>query len=124
MYDLEGVLGPDMIRFVDNNVRSLLTWDILVFFHKNPTAVVDVQGLASRLGRRAEEIEPEIAPLCESGILQCAGGLVRYKPSPDMRDAVSCFVDACADKGQRLALIALVLHNITPHLQDRPPAGA
>ena len=123
MHDLEGVLGPDMIRFVDANVRSLLTWDILVFFHKNPEAVVDIQGLASRLGRRAEDIEPEIAPLCESGILQCAGGLARYKPSPDMRDAVSCFVDACADKGRRLALIALVLHNINPRPQSQPPAS-
>jgi hypothetical protein len=121
VYDLEGVLGPDVIQFVNLNVRSLLTWDILVFFHKNPEAVLDVVGLASRLGRRAEEIEPEIAPLCENGVLQCAGGLVRYKPTPEMHGAVCSFVDACSDKGRRLALIALVLHNISP--QSLPPAS-
>lgn len=119
MYDLDGVLGPEVIQFVDLNVRSLLTWDILVFFHKNPDAVVDIAGLALRLGRRVEEIEPEIVPLCESGILQCAGGLVRYKPNQEVCDGVTGFVGACQDKGRRLALIARVLHNIKPQPQDQ-----
>jgi len=41
LYDLEGVLGPSVMQFVENNIRSLLTWDILVFFHRNPDAVLD-----------------------------------------------------------------------------------
>ena len=36
MYDLEGVLGPDVIAFVETHVGSLLAWDILVFFYRNP----------------------------------------------------------------------------------------
>ena len=114
MYDLEGVLGPDVTQFVERHVRSLLTWDILVFFERNRGAVIDVQGLASRLGRRVEEIEPEIDPLCQEHILDCAGGLIRYRPSPEMQRNVTAFVDSCQDKGRRLALIALVLRNITP----------
>lgn len=114
MYDLEGVLGPNVTRFVERHVRSLLTWDILVFFERNPDAVVDSEGLATRLGRRVEEIDSEIGPLCESQILVCTGGLLRYQPSTEMRDNVRDFVDACQDKGRRLALIALVLHNLAP----------
>ena len=114
MYDLEGVLGPDVTQFVERHVRSLLTWDVLVFFERNPGAVIDAQGLASRLGRRVEEIELEIDPLCEEHILDCSGGLIRYKPSPDMQRKVTAFVDSCQDKRRRLALIALVLHNIKP----------
>lgn len=118
MYDLEGVLGPGVIQFVELHVRSLLAWDILVFFHRNQDAVLDAEGLASRLGRHVAEIEPEILALCDGHILQSAGGLVRYKPTTDLRAQVSDFVDACQDRGRRLALIALVLHRI-----GRTPSG-
>jgi hypothetical protein len=102
------------MQFVEQHVRSLLTWDILVFFHRNPDAVLDSDGLASRLGRRVEEIEPEIDALCNGKILQCAGGLIRYKPTPEQRETIGKFVEACQDRGRRLALIALVLHKINP----------
>jgi hypothetical protein len=114
VYELEGVLGPSIMKFVDRYVRSLLTWDILVFFHRNPDAVLDLEGLASRLGRRADELQPEIDELSKDKILQCAGGLVRYRPAPDMRDIIAKFVEACQERGRRLALIALVLHKIGP----------
>ena len=114
MYDLEGVLGPAVMEFVDQHVRSLLTWDVLVFFHRNPDAVLDLSGLAARLGRRAEELEPEIGALCDGHILARAGGLIRYKPSAEMRETVARFVESCQDRGRRLALIALVLHKIKP----------
>lgn len=112
MYDLDGVLGGAITQFVEKNVRSLLAWDILVFFHRNPEAVLDVAGLASRLGRRPEEVGPEVDQLCANGILQRAGGLVRYRPTPESREAVAGFVEACQDRGRRLALIALVLHSV------------
>ena len=112
VYDLEGVLGPTVTQFVERHVRSLLAWDILVFFHRNPEAVLDEPGLASRLGRRVEEGEPEIDALCDGRILQRAGGLIRYKPSSELGAQVAEFVDACQDRGRRLALIALVLHRI------------
>jgi hypothetical protein len=99
---------------VDQHVRSLLTWDILVFYHRNPDAVLDIDGLASRLGRRSEELQPENESLCDGRILSRAGGLIRYKPSAEMRDTVARFVDSCQDRGRRLALIALVLHKINP----------
>lgn len=112
MYDLEGVLGPTVTQFVERHVGSLLAWDILVFFHRNPDTVLDAAGLASRLGRRVEEVEPEIDSLCDGRVLQRAGGLVRYRPTSEVRTQVSDFVEACQDRGRRLALIALVLHRI------------
>ncbi len=112
MYDLEGVLGPTVTQFVERHVRSLLAWDIIVFFHRNPEVALDSAGLASRLGRRVEEVEPEIESLCEGRILQRSSDLIRYKPSNEVRAQVSDFVDACQDRGRRLALIALVLHRI------------
>jgi len=112
VYDLGGVLGPTVTQFVERHVRSLLAWDILVFFNRNPEAVLDAHGLASRLGRRIEEVEPEVDFLCDSRVLKCAGGLIRYSPEDDVAAQVEEFVDACQDRGRRLALIALVLHRI------------
>ena len=102
------------MEFVDDHVRSLLTWDILVFFHRNADAVLDMEGLASRLGRRVEELEPEVEALVNGHVLSRAGGLVRYRPTPEMRENVTRFVESCQDRGRRLALIALVLHKINP----------
>lgn len=115
MNEVDDVLGLSISRFADRYVRSLLTWDVLVFFSRNKDAVLDIEGLASRLGRRVEELRPEIDELCRDRILQRAGGLVRYGPSPDMGDLVDGFVLACQERGQRLALIALVLRKVGPH---------
>jgi hypothetical protein len=112
--ELEDVLGLPTTHFVDRYVRSLLTWDVLVFFHRNREAVLDIDGLAARLGRHTEELQFEIDDLCRDRILQCAGGLVRYRPEPELREAVETFAHACQDRSRRLALIALVLHKINP----------
>lgn len=114
VYDLEGVLGLSVVEFVGRYVRSLLTWDILVFFHRNPDAVLDLEGLATRLGRRKEDLEPEIEMLDQGGILKVTGGLIHYRPSPAMRETISEFVNSCQDRGKRLALIAIVLRKINP----------
>jgi len=112
VYDLEGVLGPSVTQFVESHVRSLLAWDILVFFHRNQETALDATALADRLGRRAEEVAPEIDSLCEGDILDCRDGVVRYAPTAELREQVTQFVEACEDRGRRLALIALVLHSI------------
>jgi hypothetical protein len=118
VYDLEGVLGPSVIQFVEGHVRSLLTWDILVYFHKNPDDVLQAEALALKLGRRPDELAPEVRALCECDILHCEGGAVRYDPPAQTRETIGAFVDACQDRGRRLALIALVLHKITPQTQE------
>jgi len=112
VYDLQGVLGPSVTQFVEQHVRSLLAWDILVYFHRNPESELDAHDLADRLGRRAEEVEPEVELLCMGQILDCQDGVIRYAPTPALRDQAGEFVDACQDRGRRLALIALVLHSI------------
>jgi hypothetical protein len=112
--ELEDVLGLATTHFVDRYVRSLLTWDVLVFFHRNPDAVLDIEGLAMRLGRHVEELQFEVDELCRDRVLECSGGLVRYRPDSEMRDGVEGFANACEDRGRRLALIALVLHKIKP----------
>jgi hypothetical protein len=109
VHDSEGVLGPDVIEFVEHHVSTLLAWDIVVFFHRNADVRLEVEDLAARLGRHAEEIMPEIDALCDGDVLACDLGVIRYEPLDPMHAQVDRFVAACQDRGQRLALIALVL---------------
>jgi hypothetical protein len=102
------------MSFVEQHVRSLLTWDILVFFHRNPDAVLDLEVLARRLGRRVEEVEPEVSALCDDAILSSRGDLIRYVPESATKETIAKFVEACQERRQRLALIALVLHKVNP----------
>ena len=112
VYDLEGVLGPSVTQFVEDHVRSLLAWDIVVFFHRNPEVALDAESLASRLGRRVDEVQPEVESLCDGEVLYCSNQLIRYQPTLEVSEQVTSFVEACQDRGRRLALIALVLHRI------------
>jgi hypothetical protein len=118
VYELEGVLGPTIMEFVERHVRSLLTWDVLVFFHRNQEAVLDLEGLARRLGRRTEELRPEIDELLQDGILTERGSLIRFQPGEEMRKTIADFVEACQERRRRLALIALVLHKVNPRGGD------
>jgi hypothetical protein len=112
--EFEGVLGPSVVDFVDRHVRSLLTWDILLFFHRNPDAELDVESLGSRLGRKDDELKPEIDQLCSDGLLGVSDGSVRYCPDPELRTTVGRFADASQERSRRLALLALVLQKIGP----------
>jgi hypothetical protein len=124
VYDLQGVLGPSVTQFVEKHVRSLLAWDIVVYFHRNPDSALTAAELADRLGRRAEEVEPEVDVLCESEILSCNDGVLHYDPAPELREQAGQFVDACQDRGRRLALIALVLHSIAKNpVEERESGG-
>ncbi len=117
MEDFGSALQPEVVDFVEQHVESLLAWDLVVFFHRNATEVLDVETLATRLGRAAGELEPEVDALCEAGVLQSAGGLVRYRPDPSLHHTIEAFVEACRDRSHRLALIALVLQKVNPHFQ-------
>ena len=111
--DLGGALPPSVIEFVQAHVRSLLSWDIIMFLVRNPDAVLDIEGLAERLGRREEEIETEVAGLAGSGLLISHGGLVRLSGSEPMRQAAQEFAYACEDRSERLSLIAIVLKRLS-----------
>lgn len=118
MQRVETILTPEVTAFVRAHVRSLVTWDILAFFHRSPDAVSDLDGLALRLGRLAAEVVPEIDDLCQAGILVRAGGLIRYRPDAAHRSAAAAMVRCGQDEAQRRALMALMLG------RSNPPAGS
>jgi len=112
LLDPDRVLEPDLTTFVEQHVQSLLAWDIIVYFHRNPDSAIGREELAARLGRRAEEVEPEVLRLSQTGLLALDDGMIRYSPSEDAEKCAGRFVAACHDRNSRLALIALVLHRM------------
>lgn len=107
-----GVLEPGLSRFVDLHVNSLVGWEIVLFFHAHPAAVLDLPALADRLGRRVDDIHDDVGALERSGIVSCRGGLVRYAAPDDIGTQVDRFADACSDRSMRIALVAQVLGRI------------
>lgn len=114
MQQRDDILGAPVRTFVDTYVRSLLTWDVLAFYHRNPDAILDINALSTRLGRPSEELQPEIDMLCRDGIVRCGGGVISYSPEPAMRETIGAFADASQERQHRLALIAVVLQKIAP----------
>jgi hypothetical protein len=105
----DGRVDPELTRFVDLHVRSLVAWEILAFFSLHRTAVLDEPALARRLGRRPSDITADVDALCRSGVLECGGGLIRFGSDTETADLVSRFTAACADPVLRRAVLARVL---------------
>jgi len=112
LYDLEGVLGTEVVSFVERHVGSLLAWDVAVFFHRNPDAALSSTELASRLGRQPAEVERAACALRASGLLGYEEGRYLYRPDGRTRKQADLFAEACGDRNRRLAMIALVLHGM------------
>ena len=53
-----------------NLIDSLLKLELVSYFHDNPYVMDGLQGVASWVGRRAEDIQPELAQLVDSGIVE------------------------------------------------------
>ena len=124
---MDGGLGrvdPELTRFVDLHVRSLIAWEILAFFSLHRSAVLDETALAKRLGRRQSDIAADVAALCRSGVLECGGGLIRFGSDRETGDGVSSFTAACADPRLRRAVLARVLPRLDAVARREPEAAA
>ena len=113
-----------LARFVDLHVRSLVSWEILVFFDRYRSAMLDESALAGRLGRRPSDITADVDALCRSGALECGGGLIRFGSDPETGREVTRFTAACADPILRRAILGRVLPRIdaASRLQSEAPA--
>ena len=112
------------MRFVDLHVRSLVSWDILIFFNGHRGAVLDVPALAERLGRRVSDVTGDVDALCRSGILECSGGLVRLGRDSEAGNEVARFAAACSGASSRRAILGRVLPRLDAAARLRSEAVA
>ena len=102
-------LEADLRNFINQYVTSFLAWDLIVFFHQNPSANGAADELAGRLGRRAEDIEQAAQELVGKSVLACDGTVFAYTPSNDTRLLVDRFVQAINTREKRLLILTEVL---------------
>ena len=59
--------GSEMLsKLLSSDIKG----DLLVLFHKNPGLIDTSEGVARRIGRNADAIEPDVKDLLELGVLR------------------------------------------------------
>ncbi len=102
-------LNGDIKNFINQHVTSFLVWDLLVFFHRNPTVVDDADGLAKELGRSVDDIELAAGELMRKAVLGREETSYKYTACDEMKASVATFVEALNDREKRLWILSEVL---------------
>lgn len=104
-------LSPEDIKqFCDDYVASFVCWDLILFFHNNPGARDDVKGLASRLGRKEEDIDAAVKHLALKQVLCEAGeGVFEYAPASEVAERIGRFAVSLESTDLRLLALLHVL---------------
>lgn len=102
---------PDNVHmFVDEYIDSFISWDILLYFHRNSSAVETPASLANRLGRNQSDVEAEIDKLVKKDVLTRAdGGTFRHAPAPELSSRIQAFSDALTVASSRMTILSQVL---------------
>lgn len=85
----------------------------MTFFSFNPDASGTAEDLASRLGRKTEDIEEALTNLAGKKLLKKDGDgpttTFEFSPSEELLGQVKCFCEALEDRDKRLEILAKLL---------------
>ena len=102
--------AKDVLRFVNEYVDSFISWDILIFFHHNPSAIETSRSLSGRLGRRLEDTKDGLTFLCEKCVLRTEDNeTYEFKPEDQLANQIIAFCDALEQRDTRLKILSKVL---------------
>ena len=102
--------AKDVLAFVDEYVDSFISWDILIFFHHNPSAIETARSLSGRLGRRLEDTKDGLTFLCEKDVLRTVDNeTYEFKPEDQLAKQITAFSDALTQPDTRLRILSRVL---------------
>lgn len=99
-------------EFVDAHVNSFIKWDLLVFFHENPGSTGTPVAIATRLGRRSDEVSSAMADLADSGILHRIPGedsVFGFAAEGVKAPLVTEFIAALDSREHRLQILTKLL---------------
>jgi len=100
-------------EFITNFVDSFVKWDLLVFFYHNPNAVDNPNNIASRLGRKEEEVKEALEELKKKGLLSTKGeSIYAFETSEENKKMIEKFTKLLKDRNSRLEVLSLVLKQI------------
>ncbi|MDX2137442.1 MAG: hypothetical protein SF123_05055 [Chloroflexota bacterium] len=108
---------PDLIDFLRDQVRSLIDWDVLQFFHHNPHTVEPAVLIARSLGREEAVVSAALDRLAERDLLllRTSGSVRVYQLTHDtrLRDDLERFMRACDDPQFRRGATQFLLGTVS-----------
>lgn len=108
-------IDPEIEKFVEENIFSFITHDILLFFHVNPYTIATADNIANGLGRYGSDIEKELERLADRGILKRAKGTMEertiysYSPTSDFERIMEKYSREMKDRVTRLMIVSRIL---------------
>ncbi len=106
-------LSPQLDDFVAKHVNNFVKWDLVVHFYEHREVVVTSHEIATRLGRRSEDVDSALADLVDGEILRKedtgADPVYSFRADGPRLSLVADFVDALDSREQRLQILTKLL---------------
>jgi hypothetical protein len=102
-------LDPDLLDFLAVYADSFVKWDLLRFFHENPSTMDTAENIARYVGRSVRDVQPELKALARHGLLveRLLDTLTVYILHHDtaLRTRLAAFIKATQDREFRRKVI-------------------
>jgi predicted transcriptional regulator len=109
-------MDPRLLELIQTRVNSFIKWDLVRFFHDNPHTTDTADSIARYTGRDVRTVEPELIQLAQDGVLDMEdlSGMRVYTltQTPDVRELVASFIQACDDRQFRVKAIYHVIRSL------------
>lgn len=102
-------LDPDLLEFLTVFADSFIKWDLLRFFHENPSTMDTADNIARYVGRSVRDVQPELRALARHGLLaeRPLDKLTVFTLNRDdvLRARLATFIKATQDRNFRRRVI-------------------
>ncbi len=108
-------LDAEIETFIKKCINSFVKWDLLVFFHYNPTVSDNPKNIATRIGRNEEEVREALEELKNENILDLKDETTQtysFSPAEKNRVMIEKFIELLKDRQARLQMVSLVLNSL------------
>lgn len=104
----------DVQEFIQEVVSSLVIWELIIFLWNNPGITDRAAGIATRLGRRREDVREPLEFLVKEEVLEKWGDdaepVYAFKRNSKYEKAMEKFVKFSLDKEGKLWIWTQLLH--------------
>jgi len=105
-------LSPQLDDFVGEHINNFVKWDLVVHFYEHREVVATCPEIATRLGRRTEDVRCALEELVGSQILRKeeeAEPVYGFRADGPQLSLVATFVEALDIREQRLQILTKLL---------------
>lgn len=102
-------LGSELDKFIDEHLNTFAHWDMVVLLFKKGELVEDSAGIASRVGRKEDEVKDVLEDLVKHNVAKRKVKNSGYLLNPNYKETVASFVEALKTREKRLMILTKVL---------------